>query len=138
MSWVIELWSKFAVAGPARRQRRAGWSIDDLESRLLLTTFTPAQISQTYGVNLIQFGSVKGDGTGQTIAIVDAYDAPNIQSDLAKFDSTYGLSNNDGNGQPVLTKATPQGTPTYNAGWAQEITLDVEWAHAIAPGAHIL
>src|SRR5262249_28286556 len=39
---------------------------------------------------------------------------------------------------PVFTKATPQGQPAFDAGWAGEIALDVEWAHAIAPGANIL
>lgn len=136
---IIRAWFRQFEARSATRQRHPGrWGIEELEARLLLTTYTPAQISLAYGVNQIQFGSVKGDGTGQTIAIVDAYDAPNINKDLMTFDAMYGLSNNDGKGAFVLTKATPQGKPAYNAGWAQEITLDVEWAHAIAPGAHIL
>lgn len=109
-----------------------------LGSRRLLSVFTPAQMRHAYGFDQIQFGTVKGDGTGQTIAIVDAYDAPKINSDLQKFNSTFGLSNYDGKGAYVLTVATPQGKPAYDAGWSQEITLDVEWAHAIAPGAHIL
>src|SRR4029079_3059524 len=109
-----------------------------VEERLLLATYTPALIAHAYGVDQIMFGSVKGDGSGQTIAIVDAYDAPNIASDLQKFDAIYGLPDLDRNGKFSLTKATPEGTPAYDAGWAQEITLDVQWAHAIAPGAHIL
>src|SRR5437868_10829816 len=44
--------------------------------------FTPAQIRHAYGIDQIAFGSVQGDGTGQTIAIVDAYNAPHIRSDL--------------------------------------------------------
>ncbi len=126
-----------------RRKRSGVFSpvaaeVELLESRVLLSALTPAQITQAYAVDQIAFGSTKGTGAGQTIAIVDAYDAPDVTSDLTTFDKTYNLSNTDGTGAPVVTKATPQGTPAYNAGWAEEITLDIEWAHAIAPGAHIL
>src|SRR5437763_12747115 len=48
--------------------------------------FTPAQIQQAYGFNAIAFGISPGDGAGQTIAIIDAYDDPNIQADLNAFD----------------------------------------------------
>src|SRR5205823_6189688 len=100
------------------------------------TWYTPAQIRHAYGFDQITFSNgVKGDGTGQTIAIVDAYDDPNIFKDLDVFDSTFGLP---GPASSVLTKATPQGKPRTNSSWAGEISLDVEWAHAIAPGAHIL
>jgi hypothetical protein len=112
--------------------------MDDLESRLLLS-FTPAQVSHAYGVDQIMFGSVKGDGTGQTIAIVDAYNTVNIASDLKAFNAAFGLPDTDGTGQQVLTVANPQGVPTKtDTWWSEEATLDVEWAHAIAPGAHIL
>jgi len=75
---------------------------------------------------------VSGNGAGTTIAIVDAFDDPNISSDLHTFDQKYGLADS------VFTKSTPQGTPLPDSGWAQEISLDVEWAHAIAQGANIL
>jgi subtilase family serine protease len=110
-----------------------------MEARLLLSALTPAQVSHAYGVDQIMFGAIKGDGTGQTIAIIDAYDAPNINSDLSAFNAAFGLKTTDGKGNPIVTKATPGGTtPAYNSLWAMEITLDVEWAHAMAPGAHIL
>jgi subtilase family serine protease len=63
--------------------------------------YEPIDIQTAYGINNIQFGSVAGDGTGQTIAIVDAYDDPSFlntsdanfaSSDLAQFDSQVGLS----------------------------------------------
>src|SRR5262249_62172253 len=53
--------------------------------------FTPAQVQAVYGFNNVKFGSVRGDGSGETIAIVDAYNDPNILSDLAKFDSQFSL-----------------------------------------------
>ncbi len=90
--------------------------------------YTPAQIRTAYG-----FSKLSYDGTGQTIAVVDAYDDPNIAADLRVFDQTFGLS-----APPSFVKATPEGMPTSNPDWAGEISLDVEWAHAIAPKAKIL
>jgi cell wall assembly regulator SMI1 len=101
------------------------------------TGYTPAQIRQAYGFNNISFnnGAVAGDGSGTTIAIVDAYDDPKIANDLHQFDLQFGLPD------PVLTKVNQNGgssLPAANAGWITEIALDVEWAHAIAPKANIL
>ncbi len=100
--------------------------------------FSPAQIRQAYGFNQIAFenGAVVGNGSGQTIAIVDAYDDPYIASDLAIFDATYGLA-----APPSFAKVNESGgatMPAANTSWDMEISLDVEWAHAIAPGASIL
>lgn len=89
--------------------------------------YTPAQIRHAYG-----FDQLGLDGTGQTIAVIDAYDHPTIANDLAVFSQQFGLP------PANLIKATPQGQPAYNAAWAGEIALDVEWAHAIAPNATIL
>jgi len=123
-----------------------GWAADDLglsQVRLLSSAslsspagFSPAQVRQAYGFNQISFNGVQGDGTGQTIAIVDAYDQPNIASDLATFDSTFGLP-----APPSFLKVDQNGGTDYPAadpGWGLEISLDVEWAHAMAPGASIL
>jgi hypothetical protein len=106
-----------------------------------MTGMTAAQIRQAYGINDAMFGSVVGDGSGQTIAIVDAYNDPNIKSDLAAFDTAMGLA-----AAPSFTVVGETGTSglpsTDPAGkgdsWAVEISLDVEWAHAVAPGASIL
>ena len=137
--------------------------MDDLEPRALLsmapmlahTTFeirplaggggpsggyTPAQIQQAYGFNSITFNGVAGTGNGETIAIVDAYNDPNIQSDLNTFDTQFGLP------ATTVTRVSETGTPataSYPAsdstgGWELEESLDVEWAHAMAPGANIM
>jgi subtilase family serine protease len=100
--------------------------------------FSPAQIRHAYGFDQITFsnGTVQGDGTGQTIAIVDAYDQPNIAGDLATFDAMYGLA-----APPSFLKVNQTGGtsyPTADQNWGLEISLDVEWAHAVAPGANIL
>jgi subtilase family serine protease len=88
--------------------------------------YTPAQIRTAYGIN-----KVAANGTGQTIAIVDAYGSSTLQSDMNSFCSQFGLS------PTTVAVYYPQGIPSGNSGWAQETALDVEWAHAIAPGATI-
>ncbi|HZP97884.1 MAG TPA: peptidase S8/S53 subtilisin kexin sedolisin [Candidatus Limnocylindria bacterium] len=79
-------------------------------------------------------------GTGKTIAIVDAYDDPSAETDLGVFSAQYGLPPcTTANG--CFTKVNQTGGTRYpkvNSGWALEISLDVQWAHAIAPGAKIL
>jgi hypothetical protein len=100
--------------------------------------YTPAQVASAYGVNQISFqnGTLVGNGSGQTIAIVDAYDDPNLAADLHTFDQTFGLAD-----PPSFSKLNQNGgtaLPAANAGWSEEISLDVEWAHAMAPGANIL
>jgi subtilase family serine protease len=94
---------------------------------------TPSQTRHFYG-----FDQIANQGAGQTIAIVDAYDDPNIEADLGVFNSQFGL--------PVCTtkngcfkKVYSSGSqPRSDAGWSLEISLDVEWAHAIAPQAKIV
>jgi subtilase family serine protease len=93
--------------------------------------FTPAQIRSIYG-----FDKLSLNGAGTTIAIVDAFDDPTLIQDLHVFDQKFGLSDPsvtiakeiDGDGNP----------PQADKGWSTETALDVEWAHAIAPGAKIL
>lgn len=106
--------------------------IDTLTGQPLVGTgpsgYTPTTIRRYLGIT--------GTGAGQTIAIVSAFDQPNIASDLATFDSQFGIA-----APPTFKKVNQTGGTTYpsvDAGWAMETTLDVEWAHAIAPGAGIL
>ena len=104
------------------------------------TGLTPATVRKAYGIDSTLFGAVKGDGTGQTIAIVDAYNDPNIASDFAAFSSAFGLpgstltveNQTGGTALPGVDPAAKGNT------WAVETSLDVEWAHAVAPGAKIL
>jgi hypothetical protein len=95
---------------------------------------SPTEIRSAYAFDQIQFGGTSGDGSGQTIAIVDAYDDPNIASDLAMFDQSFGIA-----APPSFEKVYASGVkPATSAGWSGETALDVEWAHAIAPGANIV
>jgi subtilase family serine protease len=82
---------------------------------------------------------VKEKGSGQTIAVVDAYDDPNAEADLATFTAQFGL--------PVCTTANGcfelvygGGTepPADTTGWSNEIAIDTQWAHAMAPAARIM
>ncbi|MFJ5881311.1 peptidase S8 [Kitasatospora cineracea] len=79
-------------------------------------------------------------GAGMTVAIVDAYNDPNAESDMAVYRSQYGL--------PACTKASGcfkqvnqsggSSLPANNSGWAGEISLDLDMVSAIAPNAHIV
>ena len=99
------------------------------------TGLSPATIKSAYG-----FSTSSTAGAGATIAIVDAYDDPSAESDLAVFSSQYGLpACTTANG--CFKKVDQTGGTSYpraDGGWALEISLDVQWAHAIAPGAKIL
>ena len=103
-------------------------------------SYSPQQIQQAYGFDSIGFANgVVGNGAGQTIAIVVAYNQPNILSDLQAFDQHYGLPNFNQPGLPTFTVAAPQGLVNAPVGdWGIEASLDVEWAHALAPYANIL
>jgi subtilase family serine protease len=99
------------------------------------TGLSPATIKSAYGFSLSATA-----GAGKIIAIVDAYDLPTAENDLNVFSSQFGL--------PACTTANlcfkkvdqtgGTGYPRKDAGWGLEIALDIEWAHAIAPGAKIL
>jgi subtilase family serine protease len=98
------------------------------------TALSPAMIKSAYG------WTSSADGAGKTIAIVDAYDDPTAEADLAVFSGQYGLAPcTTANG--CFKKVNQTGGSVYpavDAGWALEISLDIQWAHAIAPGARIL
>ncbi len=103
-----------------------------------LAGFAPQQIRNAYGFDQVSFaaGTVPADGSGQTIAIVDAYSDPNLASDLHIFDQQFGFNDPLSLQQVGQTGGTQ--LPAANSGWAAEISLDVEWAHAMAPAANIL
>lgn len=96
---------------------------------------SPAVMKSAYG-----FSTSNTAGAGMTVAIVDAYDLPTAENDLNVFSQQFGLpACITANGCFLKVNQTG-GTkyPRYNSGWGLEIALDIEWAHAIAPGAKIL
>lgn len=105
---------------------------------------TPASISCVYGFTKQVPGCpIKGTtqlptGGWGAIAIVDAYDNPDAESDLNTFSSQFGLpacTIANGCFKVVYAKGTK---PAFNAGWADEHVLDIEWSHAMAPHAKII
>jgi hypothetical protein len=117
------------------------------------TTYYVDQIRQAYQFDLLTFTNslgqtVDADGAGQTIAIIDADYDPTIFTDVDTFDQLMTWNNSPetlydqfGAASSFLTQVTLPGVTTPSAvgnGWAQETSLDVEWAHAIAPAAQIL
>ena len=130
-------------------------------------TYSPAQIRAAYGLpalpaagTALTAAQAAQMGAGQTIYIVDAMHDPNIAAELAAFNQKFGLPTCTTKAIPVTASLplaaastsgcelstvynTASGTmtgtaPAYDAGWATEITLDVQWAHATAPLARII
>ncbi len=99
------------------------------------TGLSPATIQSVYG-----YTTSATAGAGKTIAIVDAYNDPTAENDLNVFSSQYGLPPcTTANGCfKQVNQSGGSKLPRTNSGWALEISLDVQWAHAIAPGAKIL
>jgi subtilase family serine protease len=103
-----------------------------------ISALSPDQIRTAYDVPPL---AAKGiDGAHQTIIIVDSFGSPTIATDLTHFDSYFKLP-----APPSFRVLQPAGpVPAYNShnsnrvGWAEESTLDVEWAHVMAPGASIV
>ena len=99
--------------------------------------YAPATIRAAYRLtDLIASGS---DGRGRTIVILDAFGSPTAKADLQAFDAVFGLPD-----PPSFTIKTMPGTPAFDpndgnmVGWAEETSLDVQWSHAVAPGANIV
>lgn len=98
------------------------------------TGIFPSKMKIAYG-----FNKVANAGAGQTIAVVDAYDDPNIEADLGVFSTQFKLpacTTANGCFKKIYQTGTPP--PVDTNGWTVEIALDVEWVHAIAPQATIL
>ncbi len=96
---------------------------------------TPKLLESAYG-----FSGAAG-GTGETVAVVDAFDDPAIEEDLEKFSKQYGLpSCTSGNG--CFRKVNQFGTSSLpeadTTGWSVETSLDVETVHSACPNCHIL
>lgn len=100
--------------------------------------YSPQEIRRAYGLDPLL---ARGDsGRGQTIVIIDSYGSPTVASDLARFDSDFGLP-----APPSLKVLAPLGSVPWDPsaypdqlGWAEETSLDVQWSHAMAPDASIV
>jgi subtilase family serine protease len=94
-------------------------------------------IRSAYGIQSVLDEGITGKH--RTIVIIDAFQNLTIRTDLAMFDSFWNIP-----APPSFTIVSPYGVPDFDpksslqVGWSQEISIDVEWAHAIAPGAEIV
>lgn len=103
-----------------------------------IACYQPGQLRTAYHLPALYARGITG--TGVTIAIVDPFGSPTIKSDLATFDRQFGYP-----APPEFTIITPAGAiakfsqnDATRVSWAGETTLDVEYAHALAPGASLL
>jgi subtilase family serine protease len=101
--------------------------------KLHFACYGPAQLQRAYNLGPLYRSGITG--RGETIAVVDAFGSRTIAHDLGVFDHHYSLP-----APPSLRVIAPAGKIPRgdHAGWAGETTLDVEWAHSMAPGAKIL
>jgi len=100
--------------------------------------YAPFQLQKAYNLKPLYRQGLTGKG--RTIVIVDAFGSPTAKADLKKFDADFGLPD-----PPRFDIIQPAGkvppfdpTDPERAGWAEETSLDVQWAHSIAPGANLL
>jgi subtilase family serine protease len=114
-------------------------SIDDFKAKPPIHVLgkgnkTPAGLSPDVIKKIYNLPANGGKGT---IAIIGAYDDKDIEKDLAVFDQEYKLKScTTANG--CFEKHLIDSNTKHDSGWALETSLDVEWAHAIAPDAKIL
>lgn len=107
--------------------------------------YAPSDMQQLYNIPSAQHTS---DGSGQTIVLIEAFGNQNVQNDLQQFDRAFDLQDaplqivgHNGSGDSYCQANFPgdelAGCEADVQSWAQETSIDVEWAHAIAPGAHL-
>ena len=108
--------------------------------------YRPSDILAAYDVQSVHDAGTLG--AGQTIVLVDAYGSPTAAQDLQQFHDTFYPTLPDPNFDQVFPQGNPQYQNTWHgsglsgpngaANWAGEATLDIEWAYALAPEAHIV
>jgi len=127
------------VCGAPSKRRAACDAVVDLNvSGPLATSSTvpsgygPADLQAAYSL------PSAASGRGLTVAVVDAYDAPTAQADLAAYRSQYGLPPCGAGCFTKLNQTGGTALPAVNAGWAQETSLDLDMVSAACPNCSIL
>jgi subtilase family serine protease len=116
-------------------------TIAQCQAELKINCYTPVQYRVAYHLNPLYSGQATGrsiTGAGETIVIVDSFGSPTIRHDLKTFDAEFGFPNPDLQIEQFGTIPPFAPTNATMVGWAAETTLDVEYAHSIAPGAKIV
>src|SRR5580704_9994251 len=118
------------------KQLPAPISTSDCLAEIQIRCYTPVQYRAAYNLNSLYAHGITG--RGRTIVIVDSYGSPTITSDIKTFDKQFGFPDPDL--KIVKFGNVPPFDPTNETqvGWAEETTLDVEYAHSIAPDAKIV
>jgi|HubBroStandDraft_3_1064219.scaffolds.fasta_scaffold29207_1 subtilase family serine protease len=118
------------------KQLPAPISTSDCLAEIQIRCYTPVQYRTAYNLNSLYAHGITG--RGRTIVIVDSYGSPTITSDIKTFDKQFGFPDPDL--KIVKFGNVPPFDPTNETqvGWAEETTLDVEYAHSIAPDAKIV
>ena len=106
------------------------------QAQLGISCYSPLQYRVAYDLNPLYTKGITG--AGKTIVIVDSFGSPTILNDLHVFDAQWGLPDPNLTIRQFGTIPAFDPTDTTMVGWAQETTLDVEYAHSIAPGAKIV
>jgi subtilase family serine protease len=129
----------------ARMSPKGATTVFDCESRFFdrslnggqPSCYGPGAMRSAYGVaGLLKNGYT---GAGETIVIIDAFGNPSALSDLRAFDAAFGIAD-----PPSFTVVNMPGVPNFDPNdvnhlvWAQEVALDVQWSHAMAPRANIV
>ncbi|HEV7148383.1 MAG TPA: S53 family peptidase [Pedococcus sp.] len=126
-----------AIAGHVQAvSRTSPLPTSQCEAQIGIACYSPLQLRAAYDTAPLYAAGITGKG--RTILIVDSFGSPTIQHDLEGFDKQWGIL--DTTVEVVKYGNVPPFDPTNpdHVGWAQETTLDVEYAHAIAPDAHII
>jgi subtilase family serine protease len=118
------------------KQLPAPISTTDCLAQIGINCYTPVQYRQAYNLNKLYDRGVTG--RGRTIVIVDSFGSPTIRHDIKVFDKQFGFP--DPNLKVLKFGNVPPFDPNNETqvGWAEETTLDVEYAHSIAPRAKIV
>ncbi|MFB8183017.1 peptidase S8 [Streptomyces sp. NPDC055966] len=101
------------------------------------TGYGPSDLQSAYGLT----SAASANGSGETVAIVDAYDDPNAAADLATYRSYYGLpscTTSNGCFKKVSQTGSTTSLPTADSGWAGEESLDLDMVSAVCPNCNIL
>lgn len=111
-------------------------TIEQCESKWKIACYNPLQYRQAYDLAPLYRSGVTGKG--RTVVIVDSFGSPTVQHDLDVYSKQFGIPST--RVKIVKWGDVPRFDPKNStmAGWAGETTLDVEMAHAIAPGARIV
>jgi len=132
----MSLHPQYRLVGTAGSRSPLGRRFDCQDAAAAQRCYEPQQMRKAYDITRILNAGYKGKG--ETIVIIDAFQSPTIEHDLKAFDALFGLND------PDFKIIAPDGVTPFDATspehiiWSDEISLDVEWAHAIAPSASIV